>query len=543
MDNCSVMRGVKTGLETKIRGLNKHLLDVSGDTVHMVNNAAKKFFFGLDKLFSVSELASDVFYDIEDSPKARELFGQLQMLIFKKKLTLIRPMPTRFLQMKDVCDRLVKLMDGLKLFYSSFLNEQEKTLQKQIHEGIFTKFEMSVDDKTAVLDILDILSKHKKTDANKERKERIIGSLFNSTDKTVLFIQLFRGILSKFQAFVTLFQSNKPMCHTLHFEMFKLVKSFYGCFMDPQYLPEYSAKQLGSINVEDRDLQLQDRHLSVGEHCHIEVMKCLRNKTKYPWLKTFFHQLRIGYIEAAKLLKKLPLANTTLQKLAYLDSSNQRCAHTISALTGLAELLPNVIPEESLGKLSEEIREYTTRDEVSLIDSDSDDKDFRIDVNWWSPVFALRSKGEPVFPLLTRLVKALLSIFTGPLVEGSFNIMGDIIEEDRTRLTIHNYEALAVIKSYLSARSLKATTMKIPPKMLQCVTKSYSSYTQHLQGTNVQQTQSASMPTPPSSTSSSSTSSNGSNKQTSEGSVPVSAAPLKRKQASLTGFFNKKPKL
>lgn len=74
------------------------------------------------------------------------------------------------------------------------------------------------------------------------------------------------------------------------------------------------------------------------------------------------------------MLKKLPLANTTLQKLAYLDSSNQRCAHIISSLPGLVELLPHVIPEENLGKLSEEIREYTTRDEVSLVDADSDDK-------------------------------------------------------------------------------------------------------------------------------------------------------------------------
>lgn len=84
----------------------------------------------------------------------------------------------------------------MKLFYSSFLNEQEKSLKKQVREDIFTKFSMSVDDKTAVLVILDTISKHKKTGANKERKERIIGTLFNSTDKTVL---LFRGILSKFQ--------------------------------------------------------------------------------------------------------------------------------------------------------------------------------------------------------------------------------------------------------------------------------------------------------------------------------------------------------
>ncbi|KAJ8390548.1 hypothetical protein AAFF_G00103450, partial [Aldrovandia affinis] len=44
MDSCNVMRGSKSGLETRIR--EKHcptLLDVDGDSCHHVHNAAKKF--------------------------------------------------------------------------------------------------------------------------------------------------------------------------------------------------------------------------------------------------------------------------------------------------------------------------------------------------------------------------------------------------------------------------------------------------------------------------------------------------------------------
>ncbi|GFR88748.1 hypothetical protein ElyMa_000777100 [Elysia marginata] len=51
--------------------------------------------------------------------------------------------------------------------------------------------------------------------------------------------------------------------------------------------------------------------------------------------------------------------------------------------------------------------------------------------------------------------------------------MGDFIEEDRARLTSFNYEALAMTKSFLSARKLKATTMEIPTGMLKCVSNSY----------------------------------------------------------------------
>lgn len=53
--------------------------------------------------------------------------------------------------------------------------------------------------------------------------------------------------------------------------------------------------------------------------------------------------------------------------------------------------------------------------------------------------------GEMKFPILAKLVKALLSLFTGPLVEGSFNIMDDIIENDRVRPNIEMYEGFAII--------------------------------------------------------------------------------------------------
>ncbi|KAL1277285.1 hypothetical protein QQF64_023958 [Cirrhinus molitorella] len=41
LDNCSVMRGKQSGVETQIRKENPCLLDICGDTVHMVSNAAK----------------------------------------------------------------------------------------------------------------------------------------------------------------------------------------------------------------------------------------------------------------------------------------------------------------------------------------------------------------------------------------------------------------------------------------------------------------------------------------------------------------------
>ncbi|KAL8559602.1 hypothetical protein ACOMHN_008313 [Nucella lapillus] len=74
MDNCNVMRGKKGGLETLIRDEQPHLLDVHGDTVHIVSNAAKEFC----KPFSnyLEGFASDVYYDFKLSPKATLGIGE-----------------------------------------------------------------------------------------------------------------------------------------------------------------------------------------------------------------------------------------------------------------------------------------------------------------------------------------------------------------------------------------------------------------------------------------------------------------------------------
>ena len=67
-----MMRGKKSGLETLARKENPNLLDLSGDTVHMVSSTAKALVrpFGSD----MESFCSDIYYDIEKSPKQKNKF-------------------------------------------------------------------------------------------------------------------------------------------------------------------------------------------------------------------------------------------------------------------------------------------------------------------------------------------------------------------------------------------------------------------------------------------------------------------------------------
>ena len=51
------------------------------------------------------------------------------------------------------------------------------------------------------------------------------------------------------------------------------------------------------------------------------------------------------------------------------------------------------------------------------------------------------------------LISALKSMFSGPLIESTFNIMDDIVEKERSKLTVENYEAVATVKTSLKGKS------------------------------------------------------------------------------------------
>ena len=125
------MRGVRGGVETLIREKNPNLMDISGDTVHMVNNVAKTLLSHVDS--TIQLFCSDIYYDVEESPKVREIFHEVQGLLnHEKAKQLIRPISSRFLQMLVVCDRVVDLMDSLTVYYYSFLTDIEKDAHRYV---------------------------------------------------------------------------------------------------------------------------------------------------------------------------------------------------------------------------------------------------------------------------------------------------------------------------------------------------------------------------------------------------------------------------
>lgn len=130
MDSCNVMRGSKTGLETRIRREKApHLLVIDGDVCHHGHNAAKAFCKPFNNF--IEQLYIDLSNDFKWSADLRDLFQEI-CLICNVKYTMPLYVSHRWLSVYGVTLDALRLLDCLTLFnflwISKSLSERAKYL-------------------------------------------------------------------------------------------------------------------------------------------------------------------------------------------------------------------------------------------------------------------------------------------------------------------------------------------------------------------------------------------------------------------------------
>ncbi|XP_069128861.1 uncharacterized protein [Argopecten irradians] len=80
MDSCNVMRGSKTGFETRVRESRAgHLLDIDGDSCHHIHNASKYFCRQFDR--HVEGLHTTIFNDFKWSVDLRDMLKEICLIL------------------------------------------------------------------------------------------------------------------------------------------------------------------------------------------------------------------------------------------------------------------------------------------------------------------------------------------------------------------------------------------------------------------------------------------------------------------------------
>ena len=252
-------------------------------------------------------------------------------------------------------------------------------------------------------------------------------------------------------------------------------RTLLASFMKFEVIIDLSAKKLKKLNIEDN--VRQPRTFFFGEKNEKLIKKIMKSKSDSVLVKDFLTEIEQVFIKSAVYIqKKYAMDNELLICLSALDPIVRGHSKAHSLLLKLIEFFKFAIPSESDNDITNQLMNFKIDQCLPNFEIGE-----RID-KWWNFVF---QSGR--YPSLSKIVKAALSIFTGPQIEASFSVMNDM-DKKSNRMDVSTYSAIMNVKYSLKAEN---TTFKkyyckdilhhpLNPRLLYDMRTSRSRYTRKL---------------------------------------------------------------
>lgn len=436
MDSCNVMRGSKTGLETRIRN-NKapHLIDIDGDSCHHAHNAAKSFCEPFEKF--VEYLLTSLFNDFKWSADKREALQLICEALGIKYTTPEGYVSHRWLSVYDVSLDTERMWDADVVFYFSFLTKKDGAIYSDCILEVFKKCNIANSTKEAIGKLQKKLGQKKMTKDGQARINRIIQKLFYTAKKTKVLLHIYTAVLPLLKKYVMLFQMNQPMIHLLNDKQTELLTNFMSLFIKPEVLKDISSARLVQLEVYDDRNYLPESSVFLVRYINSNLQGAIA--------RDMVLTLKKAYAKCGKCLQtKMPVNNGLLKSISAIDP---RClGHTITVrhLLKLSKLIPNVLKDESAKERYDlEVRMFVVDKHTPVIG----DTDI---VTWWANVDSSK------YPHLTRMVFSVLSCFHGPAVESNFSLMQQVMNTNTATLEVESLSAVQTVKYELKSSGKSA---------------------------------------------------------------------------------------
>jgi hypothetical protein len=444
-DSTNYMRGKVSGFETRLREAAPHLLDIDGDICHHIHNAVQKFCGNFNRI--AEGLLDDLHTDSKWSPDIREALREVCTILGIDFTTPAQRVAHRWLSVYDVLEKDLKMMKAFRVFYFAWIPPNLRQAYVPVVAKVLAG--VSREARERVYQIINNMKKKSLTQDGKNRKERIVTKVLYEIQKTMLHVNLYMAILPLFKSFILTFELKEPMIHRIHDELTDVFRHFLACFMKHDVLKGLNARQLQELDVTDEEHHLPSSSLFVGSATESILKEMQQNPTTGTRknAKEFLASVKEALTATARYLQgKLPLANLLLRCLSALDPKVQGQSMTYGVLKRLKQYFPTCLTEEQHDAYLHEITKLQTDDQLPAADRE-DGTFLRLD-HWWALVFATGK-----YPILSQIVKAAISIFTGPQVEQSFSIMNNVLNSKTNSLDTRTFSAMQNIRYDLSAKN------------------------------------------------------------------------------------------
>ena len=160
----------------------------------------------------------------------------------------------------------------------------------------------------------------------------------------------------------------------------------------------------------------------------------------------FLSKVEESYLKCGEYIQnKLPLENSVLKALSVIDPllMTSSSKNKLKRLSSLPIHVTIALTEEQESKYDQEIRAVCIDSNLpAALDVDGNEIDC---LKWWTSV-------SDRYPVILVMIQSVLSIFHGPRVESTFNVMGDVIDKNSGRMNMETYSAIQDVKYGLKTR-------------------------------------------------------------------------------------------
>lgn len=231
------------------------------------------------------------------------------------------------------------------------------------------------------------------------------------------------------------------MIHILQDKQIQLLSEFLGYFVKLQLLPK-TGKELKKVELK-ASILLPKTDMFMGAEAQRTVS---RKGTKDSLVNEITSNLQVAYMKSGKaLINKMPVDNKLLESLSALDPSARGHSITVKLLKRLPEQMSNILQPNEETDYMKEVHRFQCDPTLSEFNETT-----RID-KWWAAQ-------QDSYPKLSKISLSGLTCFHGPMVEGVFNLMGDVMNEKSSSLNIDSLNSIQTVKSTLKAKNTTSVT-------------------------------------------------------------------------------------
>ncbi|CAI6357860.1 unnamed protein product [Macrosiphum euphorbiae] len=410
----------------------KKLIDIGFCNIHLLHNA---FLKGL-KVFgeNVSDLIVLMHNFFDGWPSRLEDFERIQTEMNMPNLRFIKHCSSRWLTIEPAANRLLLLWDAVNHYFLKYVPLKVHSLSKS----------------PSFIRIASLLKK----DALMLKAE-------------IEFVLMSSKIFTRFTGS---FQKTEPLIHIMYDEIKTLLLTLLSRICKPLSLTSQTPLKIDILN-EDNLLPLSEIDLG-------SAFKTTTSSMKDVDRLSLIKQCQSHIIASCKyIIEKAPLSGnrSIIKNFRFLKPSEKLSTRSTNDLLIIAKELP-FQNDFDVDRLTDEWKLFQLQDESS-----SEQNSLRIDVYWNLIITQKSENGNLKYPLLSKVVKAALSVSHGNAdVERGFSCSANYLTDDRASMSEKTLNAALVVKDAIKMYDNRAALVPITPKLISLAHSAYNRYKNNL---------------------------------------------------------------